>query len=98
MSDPASVFVCARCAEAGRAPLQAPPFANELGERVHSSICTECWEDWKQRQMLLINHYGLRVREPRARDFLVANLRSFLFGEGDESAEIDPSKQGDVRW
>jgi Fe-S cluster biosynthesis and repair protein YggX len=48
--------------------------------------------------MLLINHYGLRVREAEARAFLISNMRSFLFGEGDEPAEIDGSREGDVRW
>ncbi len=48
--------------------------------------------------MLLINHYGLRVREAEARAFLILNMRSFLFGEGDEPAEIDGSREGDVRW
>jgi Fe-S cluster biosynthesis and repair protein YggX len=48
--------------------------------------------------MLLINHYGLNVRDPRAREFLVTNLRSFLFAEGDDQAEIDTSKEGNVNW
>jgi Fe-S cluster biosynthesis and repair protein YggX len=48
--------------------------------------------------MLLINHYGLNVREPRAREFLVTNLRSFLFAEGDEQADIDTSQEGTVDW
>ena len=48
--------------------------------------------------MLLINHYGLNVRKPQAREFLVSNLRSFLFGEGEEQAEIDASQEGNVDW
>ena len=89
---------CVRCGKPDRARLERPPFPNELGARLVAEICSECWEEWKQRQMLLINHYGLNVREPRAREFLVANLRSFLFGEGDEQAGIDPSQEGSIRW
>jgi Fe-S cluster biosynthesis and repair protein YggX len=48
--------------------------------------------------MLLINHYGLNVRDPQAREFLVTNLRAFLFAEGDDQAEIDSSREGDVSW
>jgi Fe-S cluster biosynthesis and repair protein YggX len=87
-----------RCDRPDREPLARPPFPNELGTRLVAEICTECWEEWKKHQMLLINHYGLNVREPRARDFLVTNLRSFLFAEGEGEAEIDTSKQGDVSW
>ena len=61
-------------------------------------ICSECWDEWKQRQMLLINHYGLNVRDPQAREFLVTNLRAFLFAEGDDQAEIDASREGNVSW
>lgn len=89
---------CVRCGKPDRERLARPPFPNELGSRLVSDICTECWEDWKQRQMLLINHYGLNVREPRAREFLVSNLLAFLFAEGEEGAEIDTSREGDVSW
>ncbi|MCL7971850.1 MAG: oxidative damage protection protein [marine benthic group bacterium] len=89
---------CVRCAKPDRSPLDRRPFPNELGDRLVDEICSECWEEWKQRQMLLINHYGLNVREPKAREFLVANLRSFLFGEGEEQAGIDTSEEGSIRW
>jgi Fe-S cluster biosynthesis and repair protein YggX len=48
--------------------------------------------------MLLINHYGLNLQEERAREFLYTNLRSFLFSEGEDSAEIDTSQEGNVSW
>lgn len=47
--------------------------------------------------MLLINHYGLNVRDRKARDFLYQNLDAFLFGAGDET-DIDPTKEGSVSW
>lgn len=91
-------FRCVRCGQDDREPIARRPFPNDLGDRLVAEICAVCWEEWKQRQMLLINHYGLNVREPRAREFLVTNLRAFLFGEGEEQAEIDTSKEGDVQW
>ncbi len=91
-------FHCVRCGKPDREPLARTPFPNDLGAQLVAEICTDCWEEWKQRQMLLINHYGLSVREPRAREFLVSNLRSFLFGEDEESAEIDTSQEGSVSW
>lgn len=91
-------LTCVRCGKPGREPISRPPFPNELGQRLVSEICSECWDEWKQRQMLLINHYGLNVRDPQAREFLVTNLRAFLFAEGDEQAEIDTSREGDVNW
>lgn len=89
---------CVRCERPDRVSIARPPFPNELGDRLVSEICAECWDEWKQRQMLLINHYGLNVRTPRAREFLVTNLRSFLFAEGDDQTEIDTSQEGNVNW
>jgi Fe-S cluster biosynthesis and repair protein YggX len=91
-------FVCTRCEGEGRIPMGAPPFQNELGARIAETICSACWEEWKQRQMVIINHYGLNVREQKAREFLIANLNSFLFGEGEGEAEIDTGQEGSVSW
>ena len=88
---------CARCGREDAPVLRRPPFPDDLGRRLAREICTECWEEWKQRQMLLINHYGLNVQDPKAREFLRRNLRSFLFGQG-EGSEIDTSREGRVEW
>ncbi len=90
-------FKCTRCDTTEEDRIQRPPFPGELGTRIVSEICGSCWEEWKERQMLLINHYGLRLHKPEAREFLYANLRSFLFGVGD-GAEIDATKEGSVQW
>jgi Fe-S cluster biosynthesis and repair protein YggX len=89
-------FVCARCGRAGE-PLEKPPLRNELGERVHASICRGCWDEWLRYQTQLINHYGLDVRDREAKDFLMRNMEAFLFRTGD-AEEIDTSREGHVRW
>lgn len=87
---------CVRCGQE-RAQLHAPPFRDELGRRIHESICQVCWDEWLQRQMQLINHYALDVRTPEARDFLRRNVESFLFGTA-EGDEIDTSREGEISW
>lgn len=96
MTEP--TFGCTRCEREGAGPIDRVPFPNELGQRIVKDICHDCWEEWKQRQMLLINHYGLRLNDANAREFLYTNLRSFLFGEGEPGAEIDTSQEGSVDW
>jgi Fe-S cluster biosynthesis and repair protein YggX len=87
---------CARCGRQGP-QLARAPLRNELGERVHASICQTCWDQWLRYQTALINHNGLDVREKPARDFLAANMEAFLFRSG-ETHEIDTSKQGTITW
>lgn len=87
---------CVRCGQV--APqLERPPLRNELGERVHRSICQRCWDQWLRQQTALINHYGLDVREKPAREMLMANMEAFLFRTG-RPDEIDTSQQGKISW
>jgi Fe-S cluster biosynthesis and repair protein YggX len=58
------------------------PFQNELGRRAFEQICGVCWGDWIKTQQQLINHYGLNLREPQAKDFLFRNMEQHLFGSG----------------
>jgi Fe-S cluster biosynthesis and repair protein YggX len=71
---------CVRCGQS-RGAVAVLPFRNELGERIQREICQVCWGEWLFRQTQLINHHGLDVRENAAREFLLRNLRAFLFGE-----------------
>ncbi len=38
-----------------------------------------CWGEWLKYQQQLINHYGLNLREPDARRFLLQQMEQFLF-------------------
>ncbi len=89
---------CPRCEREDVAPVGFAPFPNELGERVKAEVCQECWEEWKKHQMLLINHYGLNLQDTNARQFLITNMKSFLFSEGPAGASIDTSQEGSVSW
>lgn len=72
-------LTCSRCGQT-REALSAPPFPNELGARILSSICQQCWKDWLKQQTQIINHYGLDLRDPKARQMLLQQTETFLFG------------------
>jgi len=71
------------------------PFPGAIGARILEGTCPACWQLWLKQQTMLINHYGLNVMDPQARQFLTRNMEAFLFkaGAGDE---IDTSKQGTI--
>jgi Fe-S cluster biosynthesis and repair protein YggX len=89
-------ITCVRCGET-REQLSRPPLRNELGERVHQSICRVCWDQWLKFQTALINHHGLDVRDTPAKEFLMGNMEAFLFDTG-RTEQIDTSKQGTIEW
>jgi Fe-S cluster biosynthesis and repair protein YggX len=87
---------CVRCGQT-RAQIAFAPFNNELGKRIHEQICQECWAQWLKQQTMLINHYGLNVRDTDARKFLTEQTERFLFGTGDTD-QVDTTKQGTISW
>ncbi|MEX0856089.1 MAG: oxidative damage protection protein [Gemmatimonadota bacterium] len=87
---------CKRCGEE-RLPLEKPPFRGERGERILALICKDCWADWLKHQTLLINHYGLDPRDPKAREFLYGQIDDVLLGDGDAEA-VDTSQKGTIEW
>lgn len=91
-------FVCTRCGRSDQGRIDRDPFPSDLGARIVAEICASCWDEWKERQMLLINHYGLKLHEAASREFLYTNLRIFLFGEEGSAAPIDTSEEGSVEW
>ena len=70
-------ITCVRCGLT-REPQPFPPFPTPLGQRLFQDICATCWAEWLKFQQQLINHYGLNVREPDARRFLLQHMEQFL--------------------
>lgn len=87
---------CTRCGVT-REGFEKTPFPGKIGERVVAEICKDCWGQWLKQQTMLINHYGLNVMDPQARQFLTRNLEAFLFKAGREE-QVDTTKQGTINW
>jgi len=62
--------------------LAKPPFPGPLGERIYDEISQYGYQMWNEQATLLINHYGLNMADPRAQEFINAQLEEFFFGEG----------------
>ncbi len=76
---------CTRCGmERDRIAFQ--PFPNETGKRIYDHICAVCWAEWLNYQKQLINHYALNLLEPKAKQFLMENMKRFLFEEPETKA------------
>jgi Fe-S cluster biosynthesis and repair protein YggX len=67
--------------------LDRPPVPGELGQRIYDHISQQAWEMWQEHSRLLINHYGLNLADPDARQILRQEMEQFLFG--DEGGEED---------
>ena len=91
-----ATITCTRCGNTKEA-FERAPFPGAIGARVLEGTCRDCWGDWLKQQTMLINHYGLNVMDPQARQFLTRNMEAFLFKSGSADA-VDTSKQGTIEY
>jgi Fe-S cluster biosynthesis and repair protein YggX len=87
---------CSRCG-ASKDGFDRAPFPGAVGERILGGTCRDCWTDWLKQQTMLINHYGLNVMDPQARQFLTRNMEAFLFKAGAADA-VDTTKKGTISY
>ncbi len=62
--------------------LDRPPYPGELGQRIFEHASKEAWTRWVKHQTMLLNEYRLSPIDPKARQFLVAEMEKFFFGGG----------------
>lgn len=68
---------CVRCRRQ-RSAVPNVPYAGELGAEIRDKICTECWTEWQQAEVMMINELRLDFMNPRSLDILIQHLREFL--------------------
>ncbi len=68
---------CVHCGQtresAGRVGLPGP-----IGDEIERLVCAECWREWLQMQIRVINHYGLRPALKEDRERLYEFTRQYL--------------------
>lgn len=64
--------------------LEEPPFDSELGQKVYKTISQRAWNEWVERQKMLLNEYRLQPWTPQAQEFLVEQMNDFFYGSGGE--------------
>jgi Fe-S cluster biosynthesis and repair protein YggX len=72
-----AVITCTRCMQTTES-LPEAPVGGDLGVTIHSRICPDCWEEWRETSARLINHYGLNLGLPEHRKELRKAMREFL--------------------
>ena len=86
-TEEASTVRCARCNH--EAPGATGVFyGGELGEEIKSRVCGDCWGEWQQTEVMVINELRLNFMDPESQDVLARHMREFLMldGGGSEAA------------
>lgn len=74
--------------------LEKPPFAGEMGKRIHDEISADAWAMWKDLQIKIINEYRLNLGDKKDYETLVTQMMAFLGFEDGAVAEVENAERG----
>jgi len=63
--------------------LERVPYPGELGQRIFESVSEQGWNQWIERQTMIINENGLSTVDPTSLALIEQHMLGFLFKEGD---------------
>lgn len=74
-------FQCVRCGKQ-EPRLSAPPIPGAAGEELVGKICGNCWYEWTQAEVMVINELRLNFMDPKSLEILERHMREFLMLDG----------------
>ena len=86
---------CARCHDRQPGIDSMIPFRSPLREEVKAQVCADCWKQWLDMQIKVINEFALNLGDVRSHDIIEAHARDFL-GRGDGGTDTDFDSIGDA--
>jgi len=70
-------LTCSRCGSTAEA-LEKAPLPGEVGQLVQARTCPNCWTEWLETQVKLINEHKLSPADPEHYAFLLEQMKGFL--------------------
>jgi Fe-S cluster biosynthesis and repair protein YggX len=68
---------CGRCGNQ-REPPKDIPYVGGLGEIITTRVCSECWKEWEDNQIKLMNEYRVDLSTKEHRDLMRNMMKDFL--------------------
>ncbi len=68
---------CVRCQRTAAAA-QGVSWGGHLGAEIRAKICNDCWAEWQNAEVMVINELRLNFMDPEAQSTLIGHLREFL--------------------
>ena len=68
---------CRRCGNEGPR-LPRPPLPGRTGQEIQQGVCADCWAEWQQAEVMVINELRLNFMDPEAQRVLDRHMRDFL--------------------
>ena len=85
-----ATITCSRCAQQ-KPQLPRPPLPGAVGREIHERVCADCWAEWQNMEVMVINELRLNFMDPNAQSVLDEHMRKFFFlagGQGDADMPV----------
>ncbi len=85
-----ATITCSRCAQQ-KPQLPKPPVPGAVGREIHEHVCADCWAEWQNMEVMVINELRLNFMDPNAQSVLDEHMRKFFFlagGQGDADMPV----------
>ena len=63
--------------------LESVPYPGELGQRIYENVSEQGWQQWIERQTMIINENGLSTVDTTSLELIEQHMLGFIFKEGD---------------
>lgn len=70
--------VCSRCGREAAGLEAPPPLPADLAQSVVANVCAECWSEWVEEEVRVINELRLNFMDPESAQVLHRRLREYL--------------------
>ena len=80
-----STVSCQRCKKDAAAIEGEIHLPAELADLVRERVCADCWLEWQDQEVMVINELRLNFMDPRSQEILVHHMREFLCLDGPPS-------------
>lgn len=73
-------MLCLRC-QSEKPQMPKPPVPTALGAEIQRDVCADCYADWKNMELMIINEYRLNMMDKEHRGFLNKQMRAYFRNE-----------------
>lgn len=73
-----ATVACARCERPQAPALEGRVYPGALGAAIVQRVCRDCWAEWQQMEVMVINELRLNFMDPQSQEILTSQMREFL--------------------
>lgn len=88
MSETTTDITCSRCNRTAP-PAQKITYGGKLGAQIRAHVCNDCWSEWQNMEVIVINELRLDFMDPKSVDKLTKHLQEFFSLPASSSAPSD---------